>query len=164
MNSINLQYITFLNNDNLCSSLKLLRGFIFHCFRLTMPRMASPLLTSFKPPCSYKVFTSWNAFHTSFSTVAWTKILLRAFFCNAHKMTLIKISMITLMIIGSRALWLARSFALSCYNHRAMMITLKASSFQNGSQICWCFGVGNWSVMLLLSWIIINVIHTKTIN
>ena len=39
------------------------------------------------------------------------------------------------MIIENEALWLARSFALSRYNHRAGIITLKASSFQNGSQI-----------------------------
>ena len=44
------------------------------------------------------------------------------------------------MIIENRALWLARSFALSCYNHRAVIIALKASSFQNGSQIFGCFG------------------------
>ena len=55
------------------------------------------------------------------------------------------------MIIENRALWLARSFAISRYNHRAVIITLKApwlkaSSFQNGSQICWCFGVGNRSI------------------
>ena len=64
---------------------------------------------------------------------------------------------ITLMTIENRALWLARSFASSRYNHRAVIITLKASSFQNGSQICWCFGVGNWSI-ILFSRIIINVI------
>ena len=39
------------------------------------------------------------------------------------------------MIIENRALWLARSFALSRYNPRAVIIALKASSFQNGSQI-----------------------------
>ena len=38
------------------------------------------------------------------------------------------------MIIENRALWLARSFALSRYNHCAVIITLKASSFQNGSR------------------------------
>ena len=65
-----------------------------------------------------------------------------------------------LMIIGNRALWLARSFASSRYNHRAVIITLKASSFQNGSQICWCFGVGNWSI-ILFSRKIINVIILK---
>ena len=59
----------------------------------------------------------------------------------------ISIFKITLMIIQNWALWLAaRSFASSRYNHRAGIITLKASSFQNGSQICWCFGVGNWSI------------------
>ena len=67
------------------------------------------------------------------------------------------ISIITLMIIENRAPWLARSFALSRYNHRAVIITLKASSFQNGSQIFWCFGVGNLST-ILFSRIIINVI------
>ena len=61
------------------------------------------------------------------------------------------ISIITLMTIENRALWLARSFALSRYNPRAVIITLKASSFQNGSQICWCFGVGNWSKKFFLS-------------
>ena len=33
----------------------------------------------------------------------------------------------TLMIIENGALWLARSFALSCFNHRAVIVTLKAS-------------------------------------
>ena len=64
------------------------------------------------------------------------------------------------MIIENRVLWLARSFALSCYNHRVVIIALKASSCQNGSQIFWCFGVGNWSV-ILFSRIIINVIILK---
>ena len=57
-------------------------------------------------------------------------------------------------------LWLARSFALSRYNHCAVIITLKASSFQNRSQIFWCFGVRNWSI-LLFSRIIMNVIILK---
>ena len=48
-------------------------------------------------------------------------------------------SIITLMIIENRALWLARSFALSRYNHRAVIITLKANIFQNGSQIFFMF-------------------------
>ena len=62
------------------------------------------------------------------------------------------------MIIENRAPSLARSFALSRYNHRAVIITLNlASSFKNGSQICWRFGVGNWSIFLF-SRIIINVI------
>ena len=39
------------------------------------------------------------------------------------------ISIITLMIVENRALWLARSVASSHYNHRAVIITLKASSF-----------------------------------
>ena len=39
------------------------------------------------------------------------------------------ISIITLMIVEIRALWLARNFASSHYNHRAVIITLKASSF-----------------------------------
>ena len=38
------------------------------------------------------------------------------------------------MIIENRALWLARSFALYRYNHRAVIITLKAISFQNGAR------------------------------
>ena len=32
----------------------------------------------------------------------------------------------TLMIIENGALWLARSFASSCFNHRAVIVTLKA--------------------------------------
>ena len=39
------------------------------------------------------------------------------------------------MTIENRALWLARSFALSRYNHHVVIIALKADSFQNGSQI-----------------------------
>ena len=70
------------------------------------------------------------------------------------------ISIITLMNIGIRALWLARSFALSRYNHHAVIITLKASSVQNGSQFCWCFGVGNCSI-IIFSRIMINVIILK---
>ena len=62
------------------------------------------------------------------------------------------------MIIENRAPSLAKSFALSRYNHRAVIITLNlASSFKNGSQICWCLGVGNWPIFLF-SRIIINVI------
>ena len=64
------------------------------------------------------------------------------------------------MTIENRKLWLARSFALSRYNHHAVIIALKASSFQNGSQIFWCLGVGNWSI-ILFSQIIINVILLK---
>ena len=45
------------------------------------------------------------------------------------------VSIITLMIIENRALWLAGSFASSLYNLRSVIITLKASSFQNGNQI-----------------------------
>ena len=56
-------------------------------------------------------------------------------------------SIITLMIIENWALWLARSFASSRFNHRAVIITLTASSFQHGSQICWCFRVGNWLIL-----------------
>ena len=41
-----------------------------------------------------------------------------------------------------------------------MIITLKASSFQNGSQLFWCFGVRNWSI-ILFSRIIVNVIILK---
>ena len=55
---------------------------------------------------------------------------------------------------------MARSFALSRYNHRAVIITLKASSFQNGSQIFGCFGVGIFSI-ILFSRITINVIILK---
>ena len=33
---------------------------------------------------------------------------------------------------------MARSFVSSHYNHRAVIITLKASNFQNGRQICLC--------------------------
>ena len=64
------------------------------------------------------------------------------------------------MIIENRALWLARSFTSSCYSHQAVIITLKAGSFQNDSQICWCFGVGNWSI-IFFSRIIINVMILK---
>ena len=39
------------------------------------------------------------------------------------------------MTIENRVLWLGRSFALSRYNHHTVIIALKASSFQNGSQI-----------------------------
>ena len=39
------------------------------------------------------------------------------------------ISIITFMFFENRALWLARSVASSHYNHRAVIITLKASSF-----------------------------------
>ena len=46
------------------------------------------------------------------------------------------VSIITMMIIENRALRLAKSFASSRYNHRPVIITLKARSFQNGSQIC----------------------------
>ena len=66
-------------------------------------------------------------------------------------------SIITLMVIENRVV---RSFALSRYNHRAVIITLKASSFQNGSQVFWCFGVGNWSILLFFRKII-NVIILK---
>ena len=38
------------------------------------------------------------------------------------------------MTIENRPLWLARSFALPHYNHRAVIIALKASSFQNGAR------------------------------
>ena len=44
-------------------------------------------------------------------------------------------SIITMMIIENRALLLVRSFTLSRYNHHVVIITLKASSFQIGSQI-----------------------------
>ena len=70
------------------------------------------------------------------------------------------ISIITLMIIENRAPWLVRRFAISRYNHRGVIITLKARSSHNGSQIFWCFGVGNWSI-LLFSRIIINAIILK---
>ena len=61
------------------------------------------------------------------------------------------------MIIENRALWFTLNFASSRYNHGSVIIILKARSFQNGSQICWCFRVGNWSI-ILFSRIIINVI------
>ena len=69
-------------------------------------------------------------------------------------------SIITLMIIENRALWLASSFALSRYNHHAVIITLKANSFQNGSQIFLSFAVGNWSTILFPR-VIVNVIILK---
>ena len=69
-------------------------------------------------------------------------------------------SIIILTIIENRALWLARGFASSRYNHGPVIITMKISSFQNGSKICWCFGVGNWSI-ILFSRIIINEIILK---
>ena len=72
------------------------------------------------------------------------------------------LSIITLMIIKNRVLWLARSFALSRYNHCAVIITLKARSFQNGSQIFWCFGVVNW-LILLFSWIVYSLGHYSPI-
>ena len=50
------------------------------------------------------------------------------------------------MIIENWALWLVRSFASSRHNHCTVIITMKASSFQNGSQICWCFRVENRSI------------------
>ena len=59
-----------------------------------------------------------------------------------------------LMIIENRALWLVRSVALSHYNHRAVIIK------KAGSQICWCFGVRNWSI-ILFSRKIINVVILK---
>jgi len=71
---------------------------------------------------------------------------------------IIDISIVTLMIIENRALWLARSFASSRYTHLSAIITLKASSFQKGSQFCWSFRIGNWSI-ILFSRIIINVFY-----
>ena len=38
------------------------------------------------------------------------------------------------MIIENKELWLAGRFALSRYNHRVVIITLKATSFQNGAR------------------------------
>ena len=87
----------------------------------------------------------------SFASEVWLTNILSAF------------STITSMIIENRALWLARNFALSRYNLRAVIIALKASSFQNGSQIFGCFGVGNWSI-ILFSQIIINVIILKQLG
>ena len=84
--------------------------------------------------------------------VEWVNIFANPVFKNP--------GIITLMIKENRALWLARSFASSRFNHLTVIITLKASSFQNGSKICWCFGVGNWSI-ILFSRIIINVIILK---
>ena len=46
----------------------------------------------------------------------------RAYYSSICRLTII--SMITSMIIENRALWLARSFALSRYNHRAVIIKL----------------------------------------
>ena len=69
-------------------------------------------------------------------------------------------SIIILMISENRALWLARGFASSCYNHGAVIITMKISSFQNGSKICWCFQ------KLINNFIFLNshqCNHTKTI-
>ena len=79
--------------------------------------------------------------------------------CLSSIKSLEAFSIITLMTIENRTLWLARSFALSRYNHLAVIIALKANSFQNGSQIFWCFGVGDWSVILLSR--IINVVILK---
>ena len=87
---------------------------------------------------------------TTFNFLSW----------KLYRLLLLSFSIITLMIIANRALWLARSFALSRYNHCAVITALKASSFQNGSQFFWCFGVGNRSI-ILFSWIIINVIILK---
>ena len=39
------------------------------------------------------------------------------------------------MTIENRGLWLARSFALSRYNHRAVIIALKASSFLSRAKL-----------------------------
>ena len=88
--------------------------------------------------------------------VSWTLLLGRR---------ILEISIITLIIIEYRALWLARSFALSRYNHRSVIITLKASSSQYNSQIFWCLGVGNRSI-LLFSRIItkMNVIILKQLG
>ena len=69
-------------------------------------------------------------------------------------------SIIILMIIENRALWLARGFASSRYNHGPVIITMKISSFQNGSKICWCFQ------KLINNFIFLNnhqCNHTKTI-
>ena len=94
-------------------------------------------------------------YHLISNAHSWNKLL------STHLWPLLyAFSIIALMIIENRALWLARSFASSRYNHRAVIITLKTSSFQNGSQICWCLGVGNWSI-ILFSRIIINAIILK---
>ena len=55
-------------------------------------------------------------------------------FMQAHNhllsLTLTTLSIITLMIIENRALWLARSFALSRYNHRAVIIAWRLAVFK----------------------------------
>ena len=82
-------------------------------------------LTIIQTFCSLVSVLAFDCRHGStgqnLSTYAWLSILL--------------FNIITLMIIKNRALWLARSFALSRYNHHAVITTLKASSFQNGSHI-----------------------------
>ena len=44
------------------------------------------------------------------------------------------------MIIENRALWLARSFALSRYNHHAVIIALKASVFKMAARFFYVWG------------------------
>ena len=85
------QYFTFLNNVSFCPSLRLLKGFMCHCFKFILPRKTSTLLAfwPFKPPFSNKVLTSWNSFQTSLPTLAMAKTSLRAFFCKCRSYVLI---------------------------------------------------------------------------
>ena len=50
----------------------------------------------------------------------------------------------------SGTLWLVKNFVLSRYNHREVIIVMTAFSFQNGDQICWCFGVANFCLCYFL--------------
>ena len=47
------------------------------------------------------------------------------------------ISIVTLMIIENRALWLARSFASSRYDHLAVIITLKVAVFKRAASFAY---------------------------
>ena len=47
------------------------------------------------------------------------------------------ISIVTLMIIENRALWLARSFASSRYKHLAVIITLKVAVFKRAASFAY---------------------------
>ena len=48
----------------------------------------------------------------------------------------------------ARADWSRISFSLAIITARWFSIAMTASSFQNGGQICWCFGVANWLIFL----------------
>ena len=81
----------------------------------------------------------------------------RLFRTESQQFYLSRFSIITSMIMENRVLWYWVGALLHpTHNHHAVIITLKVSSFQNVSQICWCFGVGNWSI-ILFSRIIISV-------